>query len=55
MKVEIANYKPQNLTKFDTDIFTIDNGLIHFKRENKVIVGFELDAGRVTNLKFEKK
>ena len=54
LKVEIANYKPQNLTKFDTDIFTIDNGLIHFKRKNKVIVGFELDAGRVTNLKFEK-
>lgn len=55
LKVEIANYKPQDLVKFGIDKFTIDNGLIHFKRENKVIVGFELDAGRVTNLKFEKK
>ena len=55
LKVEIANYKAQDLVKFGIDKFTIDNGLIHFKRENKVIVGFELDAGRVTNLKFEKK
>lgn len=54
LKVEISNYKAQDLIKFGIDTFNIDNGIIHFKRENKVIVGFELDAGRVTNLKFEK-
>ena len=55
LKVKIADYKAQDLIKFGIDKFTIDNGLIHFNRENKVIVGFELDAGRVSNLKFEKK
>jgi hypothetical protein len=54
LKVKIADYKVQDLIKFGIDKFTIDNGLIHFNRENKVIVGFELDAGRVSNLKFEK-
>ena len=55
LKVKIADYKVQDLIKFGIDKFTIDNGLINFNRENKVIVGFELDAGRVSNLKFEKK
>ena len=54
LKVKIADYKAQDLIKFGIDKFTIDNGLINFNRENKVIVGFELDAGRVSNLKFEK-
>jgi len=55
LKVKIANYKTQDLAKYGIDTFTIDNGLIHFNRRNKVIVSFELDAGRVANLKFEKK
>ena len=54
LKVKIANYHPQELLELENDIFSIDNGLIRFDRKNGMIVGFELNAGRVTNLKFEK-
>ena len=33
----------------------IQDGLVRFHRSNGSIKGFELDAGRVTNLKFEKR
>jgi len=55
LKVQIANYDSQELTRYDIDTFTSDGDLVRFNRSNGVIKGFELDAGRVTNLKFEKK
>ena len=55
LKIQIANYDSQELTYYDVDSFTTDGGLVRFKRSNGVITGFELDAGRVTNLKFEKE
>lgn len=55
LKVQIANYDSQELTIYGIDIFTSDGDLVRFNRSNGVIKGFELDAGRVTNLKFEKK
>jgi len=55
LKLKIANYETQELRIYDTDTFTADVGLFRFNRSNEGIIGFELDAGRVTNLKFEKK
>jgi CubicO group peptidase (beta-lactamase class C family) len=39
----------------DIDEFATGFGLVRFQREKGIISGFELDAGRVRNLKFEKK
>ncbi len=55
LKVKIANYDAQELNIYDIDAFTTDEGSVSFSRSNGVIKGFELDAGRVTNLKFEKQ
>jgi hypothetical protein len=55
LKVKIANYDSQELTIYETDTFISERNLVRFKRLNGVITGFELDAGRVTNLKFIKK
>jgi CubicO group peptidase (beta-lactamase class C family) len=55
LKLQIANYDSQELNICDIDIFTSEVGLVRFSRSNGVINGFELDAGRVTNLKFKKK
>jgi CubicO group peptidase (beta-lactamase class C family) len=55
LQLQIATYDPQELTLYDIDNFTSDGNLVHFNRTNGVVSGFELDAGRVTNLKFEKK
>jgi CubicO group peptidase (beta-lactamase class C family) len=55
LKVKITNTKAQELTPYGIDIFTTDGGVVRFKRSNDVITSAELDAGRVTNLKFEKK
>jgi len=55
LKVKIANYDSQELTLYKTDTFTSDGNLVRFNRSNGVILGLELDAGRVTNLKFDKK
>lgn len=55
LKVKIANYDAQELKLYDKDAFTAEVGLFRFNRSNGAIKGFELDAGRVTNLKFEKK
>jgi len=55
LKVKIASYDAQELIIYDIDTFTSDGELVRFNRTNGVITGFELDAGRVTNLKFEKK
>lgn len=38
----------------DTDKFTMEFGLVRFQRTDGQISGFELDSGRVKNLKFRK-
>jgi len=55
LKLKITNYDAQELEPYEIDTFTTENGLVHFQRVDGLIMGFELDAGRVTNLKFEKK
>ncbi|MEE4198600.1 MAG: serine hydrolase domain-containing protein [Bacteroidales bacterium] len=55
LKIQIANYDSQELDIYGMDTFTSDDYLVRFNRSNGLISGFELDAGRVTNLKFEKK
>lgn len=55
LKVKIANYDAQELSIYEIDTFSSDGNLVRFNRANGVITGFKLDAGRVTNLKFEKK
>ena len=53
--LQVANYNSQELIMYDIDSFTSDVGSLRFYRSKGVINGFELDAGRVTNLKFAKK
>ncbi len=52
--MKIANYESQELSLYEMDAFTSDGNLVRFNRSNGAIKGFELDAGRVTNLKFVK-
>jgi CubicO group peptidase (beta-lactamase class C family) len=54
LKIKVANYDPLELKLYEIDAFTSDGNLFRFNRENGIIRGFELDAGRVTNLKFKK-
>lgn len=54
LKVKVANYDALDLNLYDTDMFTTDGNVFRFNRSNGKIKGFELDAGRVTNLKFNK-
>ena len=54
LKVKIANYDAQELSSYEIDSFITDGGMVRFMRSNEKISGFELDAGRVTNLKFKK-
>lgn len=42
-------------TLSDIDQYATDMGLLRFQRTNGRISGFELDSGRVKNLKFDKK
>ena len=55
--VKIVNDDPMKLSLYDyhSDAFYFGDDLLRFNRSNGVITGFELDAGRVNNLKFEKK
>jgi hypothetical protein len=55
LKVQISNYDPQELTVYGMDSFSADGNLFRFNRSKGSVNGFELDAGRVTDLKFTKK
>lgn len=55
LKVKIANYDAQELSLYGMDEFITDIDLFRFNKSNGEIKGFELDAGRVANLKFKKK
>ena len=39
----------------EIDQFTMEFGMIRFQRTDGLISSFELDSGRVKNLKFHKK
>ena len=55
LMIQIAHYDPLELRSSDVDSFSFDLGSIRFNRSKGEITGFELDAIRETNLKFEKK
>ena len=55
LKVKFSNNDAQELTIYDIDTFTTEGGMVRFNRLNGVVNSFEIDAGRVTNLKFDKK
>ena len=57
LKVKIGGYKPMTLEMSTRDEFKVeDEGfLFQFRRDVQRISGFELDAGRVQNLKFSKE
>ena len=55
LKIKMTNNDTQVLKTSDIDFFITDGAQVRFTRTNGKIMGFELDAGRVTNLKFVKK
>ena len=55
LKARIENKHSFECTITDLDKFNLELGLVRFQRTDGVISGFELDSGRVKNLKFEKK
>ena len=54
--VKFVNEDPMKLSLYEyhDDAFYFDDDLLRFNRSNGIITGFELDAGRANNLKFEK-
>lgn len=55
LRAGIENRKPvMDCMIADVDVFTMAFGLIRFQRTEGIISGFELDSGRVKNLKFVK-
>jgi len=55
LAVKIPNTSAMDLDLINLDEFITEGILVRFMRLNNAISGFELDAGRVQNLKFEKK
>lgn len=55
LNVKIGSKDSHQLFFYQKDTFTAEGVLIRFDRINGKIHGFELDAGRVENLKFKKR
>lgn len=55
LKVSIRNNAPLRLIFSSKDQFSYHRNEIRFNRSKHIVSGFELDAGRVKNLKFVKK
>lgn len=53
--VSIKDNEPMELELYDKDQYTSMFGLFRFQRAGEKLTGFQLDAGRVKNLKFEKR
>ena len=51
---KVAYEEPISLSPVEEDEFTSEEMIIRFDRQNGVVTGFNLDAGRVTNLEFVK-
>ena len=54
LKVKIPNYDPLELKEYKQDEFTAAFCSLRFHNLNGEVQSFELEAGRVRNLKFEK-
>ena len=54
LNVQFENNDPSNMNIYNKDQFTCELGLMRFNRKDSMVSGFELDAGRVTNLSFSK-
>jgi len=52
--IRINNNDPAECQNAGKDAFTTDLGLVRFQRNQGILSGFELDSGRVKNLKFVK-
>jgi CubicO group peptidase (beta-lactamase class C family) len=57
LKVKIGSDKPKPLVPYDEDIFSVEEEgfSFRFSKDTGQITGFELDAGRVRGLAFEKE
>ena len=55
LKLKTADRSVHDLKVVNLDEFIAERMQLEFKRSNDAVKGFELDAGRVQNLKFEKK
>ena len=55
LKLVVRTNDPVELKTAKEDHFTYRGNLFRFKRNNGSVTGFELDAGRIKNLKFGKK
>lgn len=55
LKLIIANADPKVMIVKGVDVFEAEGYRLRFKRSSDEVSGFEFDAGRVTNLKFEKQ
>lgn len=53
--VSIKDNEPMELELYDKDQYTSMVGLFRFQRVGEKLTGFQLDAGRVKNLKFAKQ
>ena len=51
---KVGSQQPYTLERYDQDQFLAEGTLIRFQRSNSDVTGLEVDAGRVTNLKFAK-
>ncbi|MFZ9004361.1 MAG: serine hydrolase domain-containing protein [Robiginitalea sp.] len=54
LRLRIEATEPKELDYYDADLLTSEGMLFRFRRDNGELTGFELDAGRVQNLKFVK-
>lgn len=55
LTLTIENKQSYTCSLSDTDQFNVPLGMIRFQRTDGLVSGFELDSGRVKNLKFVKK
>lgn len=55
LKVSMKTNPYFTISAINTDEFSFYGNMIHFKRTNNNVSGFELDAGRVKGLKFKKQ
>ncbi len=55
LSAKIEDGEAEACTISDIDKFSLPFGLARFQRTNDLVAGFELDSGRVKNLKFQKQ
>ena len=55
LMVKVPNSTAQEMELSETNLFLADGVVIRFQKEGDLVVGCEVDAGRVQNLKFVKQ